>query len=124
MENYFCKVFINTLMSKDELAYTIGEFLQVSFNEILFAKNNCISLDIRKNKEVDKEQLKLFPDGFLFFPYFLEIDIVDETNAIRYKKLVGELLLFLWSKKCQIVTASDFEEELPHKGGYNQQINY
>lgn len=122
MKDLYCKVFINSSMSIEELAKKISEFLELNLDNFLSIENGFFSIDILKNEEFDKEKAKEFPDGFLYFPYFLDIDSTESRETKKYIKMVGDLMLYLWNEKCQLVVSSDFEEELPHKGGYNQPI--
>ncbi|MGK0552605.1 hypothetical protein ACSFB8_11065 [Enterococcus faecalis] len=124
MDDLYCKMFINSSMSIEELTKKISEFLELKNDRFLSIESEFFTIDISKNKEFDEEKSKEFPDGFLYFPYFLDIDSTKNTEKKRYIKMVGDLMLYLWDKKCQIVVSSDFEEDLPNKGGYNQPINY
>ena len=111
-------------MSINELAKEISRFFELSLDKFLSIESQFFTIDILKNKEFDAEKSKDFPDGFLCFPYFLDIDCTENTEKQKYIKMIGNLILYLWGKKCQLVVSSDFEEELPNKGGYNQTINY
>ncbi|ECJ9747329.1 hypothetical protein FQR52_12370 [Listeria monocytogenes] len=124
MEDLYCKMFINSLMSREELSKEIGDFSEIIPNKFLSVENDYFTIDIQKNKEFDERKAKDFPDGFLYFPYFLDIDSTESTKREEYIKTVANLMLYLWDRKCQLVVSSDFEEDLPHKGGYNQRINY
>ncbi|MBC1743333.1 hypothetical protein HCA06_09655 [Listeria welshimeri] len=124
MEDLYCKMFINSLMSREELSKEIGNFLEIIPNKFLSVENDYFTVDVQKNKEFDEGKAKDFPDGFLYFPYFLDIDSTESTKREEYIKTVANLMLYLWDRKCQLVVSSDFEEDLPHKGGYNQRINY
>lgn len=124
MEDLYCKIFINSSMSIEELTQEIGNFFDIVPDKFLSIENDYLTVDILKNKEFDREKAQDFPDGFLYFPYFLDIDSTENTERKEYIEVVGDLTLYLWDKKCQLVVSSDFEEDLPNKGGYNQPINY
>ncbi|EAD7212370.1 1,4-dihydroxy-6-naphthoate synthase [Listeria monocytogenes] len=124
MEDLYCKIFINSSMSIGELSQEIGNFFEIVPGKFLSIESDYFTVDILKNKEFDEEKAKDFPDGFLYFPYFLDVDSTENTKRKEYIKLVGDLTLYLWDKKCQLVVSSDFEEILPNNGGYNHPINY
>lgn len=124
MEDLYCKIFINSSMSIEELSQEIGNFCEIMPDKFLSIENDYFTIDILRNKEFSEEKTKEFPDGFLYFPYFLDIEGTENTEREEYIKLIGDLILYLWDKKCQLVASSDFEEDLPNKGGYNQPINY
>jgi len=121
--NYYCKIFLNAQVTIEALSQKISSFLNLDFDKFLSAKNDIFSIDIQNNKESDEIKSQEFPDGFLFFPYSLDIDIIDENLALQYKTLIQQLLKYLWSQHYQVVASCDFEEELLYKGGYNQLIN-
>ncbi|XKM13718.1 hypothetical protein RCS94_00665 [Orbaceae bacterium ac157xtp] len=123
MNNYYCKMFVNAPITKGELAHKISSFLGISFDKFLSAENDIFTIDIQCNKEFNETNGQKFPDGFLFYPYFVETDIVDEKKELQYKTLIKCLMDFFWAEQYQVVASCDFEEELPFKGGYNQPIN-
>lgn len=120
MEDLYCKLFINSSMSIGELAKDISEFFDLSLDKFLSIESEYFTVDILKNKEFDEEKSKDIPNGFLYFPYFLDIDSTEKTEKEKYIKMIGDLMLHLWDNKCQLVASSDFEELLPNKGGYVQ----
>lgn len=124
MEDLYCKIFINSSMSIETLGNEISGFFGLSLDQFLSIENEFFSVDILKNKEFNENKSKDFPDGFLYFPYFLDIDSKENKEKEKYIKMIGDLINYLWDKKCQLVVSSDFEEKLPNKGGYNQLINY
>ncbi|WP_392563593.1 hypothetical protein RHO13_09680 [Orbus wheelerorum] len=121
--NYYCKILIKAPIKINELSKKISSFLNLDFDKFLSSKNDILSIDIQKNKEFDEIESQEFPDGFLFYPYFLDIDIIDENRITQYKVVIKRLLEYLWEENYQAVASCDFEEDLPHKGGYNQMIN-
>lgn len=124
MEDLYCKIFINSPMLIEELTKKISDFLELKLDKFLSIESEFFTVDILKNKEFDEEKSKDFPDGFLFFPYFLNIDSTENTEREKYIQMIGDLTIYLWGEKCQLVVSSDFEDDLPNKGGYNQLINY
>jgi len=111
-------------MTREEIADKISDLLNLKLSEHpLCIENNHLNIDFRRNKEHDNSKIQEIPDGFLYFPYFMDIDIVDEKRVTEYKEIIKEIMFCLWSEKCQIVVASDFESELPHEGGYSLFLN-
>lgn len=124
MEDLYCKVFINTIQSIKELTEKISVCLHLEHDKFFSIEGDYFSVDVIKNKEFDEEKSKEFPDGFLYFPYFLDIDTSDCNKSSDYKKEIRKLLVFLWKEGYQVVASCDFENELSCKGGYNQGIKY
>lgn len=123
MNNYYCKIFLNAPITIEALSQKISSFGNISFNKFLSAENDIFTIDIQYNKEFNETNAQDFPDGFLFYPYFIELDLIDEAKELQYKAFIEQLLSYLGTEQYQIVASCDFEEELPHKGGYNQLIN-
>lgn len=123
MNNYYCKIFLNAPITIEELSQKISSVWNISFNKFLSAENDIFTIDIQYNKEFNETNAQDFPDGFLIYPYFIEIDLVDEAKELQYKAFIEQLLTHLWTVQYQIVASCDFEAELPHKGGYHQFIN-
>ena len=61
------------------------------------------SLDITKNDEYDEKKAKMFPDGFLHFPFSVEIDFSDEIIVEQAAKDVGPLLEFLTTERSEVL---------------------
>jgi hypothetical protein len=75
-------------------------------------------IDVRLNEESDSRRVVEFPDGFLFFRYALE---VYPSPAVAHEERVAftaNMLRALWSSGSAAVAVSDYEPELPHRGGY------
>lgn len=102
MNYLIAKIFVKVESQEDILKY-----IDVQYENI----------DILKNPERDDVKGKIFPDGFLFFPYIVEIysnQSVDDGYISKIKKI----LLGFWHSGYPAVIACDFEEKLPEKGGY------
>ena len=77
-----------------------------------------ILVDVHKSRDFNAERSSEFPDGFLYFRYRVEVYTEIEEADAEVKQVVERILDFLWSTGYPAVAACDFEEELPHKGGY------
>jgi hypothetical protein len=73
-----------------------------------------VALDVDGNDEADAGRRSEFPDGFLFFSN--RVELYSETPPAV--ALVTELLEALWARGWPAVAACDYEDELPHGGGY------
>ena len=124
MENLYCKIFVYSLMTREQLSNEISDLLDLKLEGNSSIETEFFNIDFFKNKEFDKEKAKEFPDGFLFYPYFLSIDIIDKNKKQDYKEMIKKIMLHLWSKECKLVVSCDFEDELPHEGGYKSLINH
>ena len=72
------------------------------------------ALDVDANDEADPAAAAAFPDGFLHFAQRVEV----YAGAPPATALVAALLEAFWAAGWPAVAASDYEDELPHGGGY------
>jgi hypothetical protein len=59
-----------------------------------------------------------FPQGFLFFPHQVEPLWGDDVSLDDAVALVGRLLDGCWRQGWPAVAVCDYEDRLPHAGGY------
>ena len=86
-------------------------------------------MDVLRNKGFDKTESLKFPDGFLYFPYVVDIDVnddieLDNNQILEYKNIISRVMSYLWEQGAKLVASGDFESELPNSGGYGKKINY
>jgi hypothetical protein len=71
-------------------------------------------LYVDANDEADPVRRTEFPDGFLHFAQRVEV-FAEEPPATA---LVTRLLEAFWAAGWPAVATSDYEDDLPHAGGY------
>jgi hypothetical protein len=71
-------------------------------------------LDVDDNDEADPVRRTPFPDGFLHFAQRVEVYAAAPPAAA----LVTRLLDAFWGAGWPAVAACDYEQDLPHGGGY------
>jgi hypothetical protein len=75
-------------------------------------------IGVQGNDEFD-ESLTGGADGFLYYPFILDIEPRAGVPKQAYITTIGRLLEYLWSKDMKKVAAARFEDALPRRGGYN-----
>ena len=118
----FCKIYLNGNKVKRQLLFLqLSDLMKakVSFNYII--ENDFFSIGVSKNDEYDEEKAKKFPDGFLYFPIQLEIDI-NSDDEVKSSSIINKILKFLWDNDYSAVASCKFEQLLYEKGGYNSRI--
>jgi len=75
------------------------------------------AIDVRHNEDFDANGRKE-PDGFVHFRYYLDVDALPGQQRASQIALVAQILQCLWSRGYAAIAASDFEDELPNRGGY------
>jgi hypothetical protein len=117
-----CKIFVEAEQSPEWLA----ELLAASFSESpadspmgRTVQTHTGEIEVRRNKEADKDRARALPDGFLYFSYALELYPFSHTPHDDRVMLVASILNILWAQDLPAVATCDYEDELPNAGGYN-----
>ena len=109
----FCKIYASSVLSRNDMT---GLLESITTPLLSIDYSLCINEDFNETKQIE------FPDGFLFFPYYLEIEPaiinLDEEEIKRYFEQISTLSICLWSENISAITACDFEELLTNNGGY------
>jgi hypothetical protein len=115
-ENLFCKIFVLTSVTRDELTRFVAEEFHVSADghNIEFEWG---TMDVLNNDDADSSRTS-GPDGFLYFPYLIETEPNTGFDRARFVGRIGTLLDSLWAAAYGAVAACGFEEELPRNGGF------
>ncbi len=99
----------------------INQVFGIELNDNLYYQDGRISLAIQSNDEFDKIKSREFPDGFLFFSHFIEVESSELLSYIIIS-LIADLMTKLWKMDIPAVCACDFEDKLPNSGGYNSKV--
>jgi hypothetical protein len=75
-------------------------------------------IDVMPNANFDELQRQEFLSGFYNFRYRVEVYSRREQPDAQLVQLIKVVREDMWSKGYSAVAACDFEEQLPHKGGY------
>jgi hypothetical protein len=116
-----CKIFVDTEQTAEELAALLlpvlsgQEVTEGAGVRTIVAPQ--AEVEIRKNKDFNKERGRVFPDGFLYFAYALEVYPSVGTSRAELVRLTTSILNRLWSQGVPAIAACDYESELPYGGG-------
>jgi hypothetical protein len=114
----FCKIFINSELNEKELEKKIVLMVNGRLDRFTIV-SDTFELSLFKNDDFKACEGKKFPDGFLYFSFFLEINSIAEKNL--FIESIGNLLKTLWEGNFPAVAACDFEKALPCNGGYGSE---
>lgn len=106
----YCKLYINTTLSIEELFFIMQEVLLGERSGIRTITNHILELDLRYNNEFDKQK-EYDEDGFLFWKYYADIDS-NTADREKYISLIRKLLKYLKDREISVVAACDFEDQL------------
>jgi hypothetical protein len=104
-----CKLFVDAEVSASDLISLIMH--------VLTGSDTYCEIEVLKNDEYDSKRHTLFPDGFVYFRYTIDLYMPDEPVRAQVE-LVSRLLEYLWDSDFPAVAACAFETDLPEHGGY------
>jgi hypothetical protein len=115
----FCRIYVTGKdINRESLLASVCNLLQAELVDDVYIEGNGYSMEVRANDDYDEEKEKVFPDGFLFFPFCVEIEFQDNVLIDDIVKHVSEILTFLWGNNFTAIASCDFEHLLPENGGY------
>jgi len=116
----FCRIYIVEIETDKTLLKSLSQLLDVPISNKIYIESDLYFLSLRNNEEHDVKKEKEFPNGFIYFKYFIEMDFEDEMDISSIVQLINQVLSFLWKNGYAAVTSCDFEELLLENGGYNR----
>ena len=106
-----CKIYVDTELSDQEL---MGIIMQI----ISDADDSAgVEMALYRNDEYDTQRRVRFPDGFLYFRYYIDAYLPGKA-AEQQAQIIAALLRSIWEYDIPAVAASQFEDLLPERGGY------
>lgn len=116
-DNLYCKIFIDTNEDRERVLNSITDIVSGAIYRWTIISDS-MEIDLRKNEDFSEKEIIIKEDGFLYSRYYLDIDSKENVKQEQYILSIATLLENLWTLGYKVVTACDFEEELPRKGGY------
>lgn len=110
-EDLYCKVFIDTNLSYEELFLMIMNFVSGKKESFSYIVADWCDIFVQKNKEYTKEQYLKNTGDFLYWKYYLDMEPVHIEENEYIEKVAG-LLKYLRKYCAGVVAACDFEEEI------------
>jgi hypothetical protein len=112
-EDLYCKIYIDSSRSKAELLDHISNMVQgeISLRSI---ESKTMEIDVMENDEYDKNKASQ-EDGFVYYPYYLEIDVVEGINSSTYIETINNMLRELRNSCANAIASCDFEDKLTVK---------
>ena len=115
----FCRIYVTSKnINQKSLLIDVSNLLHAELENDAYIEKDGFSVEVRRNQDYDAKKEQYFPDGFLYFPFCIEIDIQDGISKIDAATEVGLVLQFLWKNNHTAIASCDFEELLPEGGGY------
>lgn len=116
MEDMSCQISVEGPSDREELAALVAgaanATLEKSEFETIWLRLDGVDIEVCQNDEPDSDKACEFPSGFLHFEHLIVF------YGMPPLAVVGRVLTVLWERGYAAVAACDFENELPHAGGY------
>ena len=103
-----CKIFVDADVTETELMGMIGQLLTDG-------PDTRAEMEFFVNEDFDEKRRKLFPDGFIYFRYFVDLYMSTPEDKVP---VVATILRQLWYWGFPAVAACNYEDQLPEHGGY------
>jgi hypothetical protein len=119
----FCRIYI--LFESSRLSFFlhgVAGALGAAVQDGVYVEIPGCSIEIRKNDEWDALKSKSYPDGFLYFPYSVELDFEEHVTEAAAASVVNKVLRFTWEHKCDAIASCSFESLLVSNGGYKSGV--
>ena len=119
-QDLYCKIFVNGAPASEDLLRLVARAVggTIDYNTL-----HAPGADIYVEGNDDDDALRARePDGFVFYPHYLDVTAVPSQTSSAQITLVATLLEAFWAAKLDAVAACDFEEELPRRGGYHPDL--
>jgi hypothetical protein len=101
----------------DSLAQVVAPLVGGEVQQFNQVTGPVLELDVEENEERDDERAAADRDGFLYFPYYLEMEpAAPDAGESGVIAAVAALLEGLAAAGAQVVTAAAFEDQLPGGG--------
>ena len=111
LDDPFCRLYIDSHLDHRQL---IGEFADMVAGHVT-ANLVCsgeLDMTIDHNDQFNKERMKS-PDGWLHFPFTVEIDTTDDTESGQYIEALTNLINACRARNIVVVPVCDFEDRIP-----------
>jgi hypothetical protein len=110
LQDLYCKIFVNTDITRDSLIRKVAKFAG-GHSEMRIITSPMMEIYVDVNDEYDETKSR-GEDGFLYFPFCLDIEPVANADDDAYIRSVNRLLENLRAEGFQTAAACDFEDEL------------
>lgn len=103
----YCKLYIHSDTSEAILKTLETQFgsFEKKMSDYTFKE---FEVHISENKESDINKIHIYPDGFLYYKFIVDLEIKSEN----YIQITDLILRLLWKNKMPTVAACDYEDEL------------
>lgn len=116
MDDFSCAVYVYVSLELDELRVRIAELLGGNLRRATIRYDQFL-VDVHRNMDADSAEADAGRGPFVRFPFLLDVEAADgyveaDTALAGFSKVIAALE----ELDAVYVTASEFEDQLPHFG--------
>jgi hypothetical protein len=116
-----CKIFLEAGVTQPgliDLLWTEANTQVTPSPTSFLIRNEIGELELRRNDDRDEASAREYPDGFLHFSSVIEFYPRPTARREDDVNYIASLLDRLWSSGLPAVASCQYEDALPHRGGY------
>lgn len=110
----YCKVYLDSTLPTNDLVELLTEGLGGQHRKWTIT-TNLVEVYVDENEDFDDGRRHNPDNGFLFYPYYVDMEPKPDVPADSYIDAVRRLLAFLKGQGIRAVAACDFEHLLPQE---------
>ncbi|WP_053227258.1 hypothetical protein [Solirubrobacter soli] len=115
MDDGWCRIHVDGPASTDELRAAVAAAVGGTVDDY-GVQAPGFDFPVDEHDDYSPDARRTFPGGFLHFQYAVEVLPERDEPPLT---TVGGLLEALWARGWAAVAVCDYEDQLPHRGGYN-----
>ena len=120
-DDLYCKVFVDALINREILTDLIIKFIKGTREFSNWVHNDYLDIEIRKSDEHDNQKKKNLDNGFLFYPFYLEVTGTEIISEETYKLHLKNLIDFLRNQGFKVIpVTNEASDELNNGKHYSE----
>ena len=120
-DELYCKIFIDALIDLDNLNRLITKFISGKPEFPYWTHNDYLDIEISNNSETDNQKKKNLDNGFLFYPFYLEVTGTEIISEETYKLHLKNLIDFLRNQGFKVIpVTNEASDELNNGKHYSE----
>lgn len=112
----YCAIYVNAPVTREELAALVLQIAGAENVGRYLLRLLSAEVEVRPNEDANERLRGSQENGFLYYPYLLEVDALPGQSIEQQMALVSAILELLWARQFNAVAACDFEDRLPRNG--------
>ncbi|MGH7142936.1 MAG: hypothetical protein ACRD22_08935 [Terriglobia bacterium] len=113
-----CKIYLRSFLERSFIVQLVVRNISGRFERFGGISTSILDIDIRKNDEYNKEFMDSREDGFLFYPFYIDVNYLAPDRKDDTVQAVKALIDVLAENDMHGVTSGSIEGDLPGSGRF------